>query len=217
MDGSGPQMGGGMLRLEGRADASSGQIRCRATRWAVAVWAAAVVWLALSGLAPRNVAGATGNEQPYRVKVAFLFNFASLVKWPEESFHGPDAPFVICHYGGSQTRGLFETAYSGRMVERHPIEVWDLSSVDDVLGCHIMMITAERSEEVDDFLSAVAGKSVLTIGETDGFARSGGVIGFYSDGSKIRFEVNLGAAKSARLRISSRLLKLARLVSSEGE
>ncbi len=94
MDGSGPQMGGGMLRLEGRANANSGQIRCRITHWTVAVWAVAAVWLALSGLAPRNAAGATGNEQLYRVKAAYLFNFASLIKWPEESFNGSDSPFV---------------------------------------------------------------------------------------------------------------------------
>ncbi len=85
------------------------------------------------------------------------------------------------------------------------------------MGCHIVMITAERSDQAGGFIAAVAGKSILTIGETDGFALSGGVIGFYNDGSKIRFEINLGAAKSAKLRISSRLLQLARLVSSEDE
>jgi hypothetical protein len=84
-----------------------------------------------------------------------------------------------------------------------------------VSGCHIAFITAERGEEGREIITAVAGKSILTIGETEGFARSGGVIGFYNEGSKIRFEVNLGAAKNAKLRISSRLLKLARLVSSE--
>ena len=206
-----------MLRLEGRANANSGQIPCRHTRWTVVLWAAVIASLAWPNLTPPNAVGATESEQPYRVKVAFLFNFASLVKWPEDSFNDSESPFVICHYGGSQTRVIFDAAYSGRMVERHPIEVWHPSSVGDVLGCHIFMITAERSEQVSGFIAAVAGKSILTIGETDGFALSGGVIGFYNDGSKIRFEINLGAAKSAKLRISSRLLQLARLVSSEDE
>jgi hypothetical protein len=79
------------------------------------------------------------------------------------------------------------------------------------------MITAERSEQAAGFISVVAGKSILTIGETEGFALRGGVIGFYNDGSKIRFEINLKAAKSANLRISSRLLQLAQLVSGDGE
>ena len=79
------------------------------------------------------------------------------------------------------------------------------------------MITAERSEQADGFIAAVAGKSVLTVGETEGFALSGGMIGFYNDDSKLRFEINRSLAESAKLRISSRLLRLARLVSSEGE
>ncbi len=84
-------------------------------------------------------------------------------------------------------------------------------------GCHIVFITQERGEQGREFITAVAGKSILTIGESEGFARSGGVIGFYNEGSKIRFEINLRAAERARLRISSRLLQLARLVSSEGD
>ena len=206
-----------MVRLEGRENANIGQTSLRHTRWTVALWAAVFASLALSNLTPSSAVGATENEQPYRVKVAFLFNFASLVKWPDGSFTGSESPFVICHYGGSETRALFDSAYSGRTVEGHPIEVWHPSSAEDVLGCHIMLITAERSEELAGFLAAVAGRSILTIGETDGFALSGGVIGFYNDGSKIRFEINLSAAKRAKLRISSRLLRLARLVSSEDE
>ncbi len=206
-----------MLRLEGRTNASWGHIQGRHTRWTVEVCAVVVALLALSSFAARDATGAKETEQPYRVKVAFLFNFASLVQWPADSFSGSQSPFVICHFGGSQTRALFDTVYSGRMVQQHPVEVRHPSDAADVLGCHIFMITAERSEQAGRFLSAVAGRSILTIGETDNFARSGGVIGFYNDGSKIRFEINLEAAKRAKLRISSRLLQLARLVSSEDE
>jgi len=206
-----------MLRLEGRANANSGRIPCCHTRFIVQMWIAVIASLAWSSLTPPNAVGATAAEQAYRVKVAFLFNFASLIEWPEESFNGSDAPFVICHLGSSQTRALFDTAYADRMVERHPIEVRHPSGVDDVLGCHIIMITAERSEQAGDFIAAAAGKSTLTIGETEGFARSGGVIGFYNDGPKIRFEINLRAAEDANLRVSSRLLQLARLLSSDEE
>jgi len=64
-----------------------------------------------------------------------------------------------------------------------------------VSGCHIVFITQERGERDLEFITAVAGKSILTIGSTEGFARSGGVIGFYNEGSKIRFEINLSAAE----------------------
>jgi len=179
------------------------------------MWAAIIASLAWSSLTPPNAVGATESEKAYRVKVAYLFNFASLVTWPEESFNHSESPFVICHFGGSQTRALFDAAYSGRMVESHPIEVRHPSRVGDVLGCHIFMITAERSEQAAGFIAAAAGKSVLTVGETEGFALSDGMIGFFNDDSKLRFEINRGLAESAKLRISSRLLQLARLVSSE--
>ncbi len=194
-----------------------GRIPCRHTPWFVSMGAAMIASLAWSILTPPNAVGAAGSEKAYRVKVAFLLNFASLVKWPEESFNDSESPFVICHLGGSQTRALFDTTYAGRMVKRHPIEVRHPSRVGDVLGCHIIMITAERSEQAGGFITAAAGKSILTIGETEGFALSGGVIGFYNDGSKIRFEINLSAARNANLRISSRLLRLAQLVSGGGE
>ncbi len=166
---------------------------------------------------PSSAVIAAGSDKEYRVKAAFVLNFASLIEWPSETFRGSEDPIVICHVGGSRTKSLLDTVYSGRMVARRPIEIRHLSSSEMVSGCHVVFITAERGEELREFLAAAFGKSILTIGETDGFAGSGGVIGFYSDGPKIRFEINLGAAESAKLRIGSRLLRLARLVSSESE
>ena len=204
-----------MLRLEGRANANLGRLPCRHTRLIVSMWAAVIASLAWPILTPPNAVGATGIEKTYRVKVAYLLNFAALIEWPEKSFNNSESPFIICHLGGAQTKALFDTAYAGRKVERHPVEVRHPSSVGDVPGCHIIMITAERSAQAGDFIAATAGKSTLTIGETEGFALSGGVIGFYNDGPKIRFEINLRAAEKANLRISSRLLQLARLLSSD--
>lgn len=166
---------------------------------------------------PSSAAIAANTDQEYLIKAAFVLNFASLIEWPSESFGDSESPIIICHAGSSETTSLFETAYSGRLVESRPIEIRQLSPGESVSGCHIVLITAERSEQVSEFIAAVAGKSILTIGETENFAREGGVIGFYKDGSKVRFEVNRSAAASAKLHISSRLLQLARLISSENE
>ncbi len=153
-------------------------------------------------------------EKDYRLKAAFILHFASLVEWPAGAFGDSEDPIVICHVGGGRTRALLESAYSGRMVESRSIETRHLASSNGVSGCHILLITAERRGEARGFIDAVVGQSILTIGETEGFARDGGMIGFYDEGSKVRFEINPEAVESANLRISSRLLKLARLVSS---
>jgi hypothetical protein len=55
------------------------------------------------------------------------------------------------------------------------------------------------------------------VGETPGFLDAGGMIGFLLEENKVRFEINLNAADSARLKIGSRLLILARRVVGESK
>ena len=206
-----------MKHLEGSAKSTPALTADSRARFWANPWVALLASLLGFASVLSNAAIAAGGEKEYLVKAAFILNFASLIEWPAASFDSSEDPIVICHFGESRTMSLFDSAYSGRMVKRHPIEVRHPPRVGEVLGCHIIMITAERSEKADGVIIAVAGKPILTIGETENFARSGGVIGFYRDGSKTRFEINLSAAENAKLRISSRLLQLARLVSSEDQ
>jgi hypothetical protein len=164
-----------------------------------------------------SAAFAARSDKEYRLKAAYVLSFASLIEWPSESFGDSEDPIVICAVTSSQTKSLLDTAYSGQMVGHRPVELRHISLSGMVSGCHIVLITAERGEQVHEFISSVIGKSILTIGDTYNFARSGGVIGFYRDGPNIRFEINLRAAERAKLRIASRLIQLARLVSPEAE
>jgi hypothetical protein len=157
-----------------------------------------VLFASLIGIAPvpSSAAIAADSDKEYRLKASFVLKFASLIEWSSESFGDSEDPIVICHVGGSQTKSLRETAFSGRVAGRRSIEFRHLSSSGVVSGCHIDLVTAERGEQAREFITAVSGKSILTIGETDNFARSGGAIGFYKDGLKTRFEINLSAAES---------------------
>ena len=177
----------------------------------------ALLFALLVGLSsiPFDAAIAAEREKEYRIKAAFVVNFASLVEWPPEAFNGSEDAIVVCHVGDKETKSLLDSAYSGRTIDQRVIEVRQLTAGRGMIGCHIVLITTDRDEQGNEFITAAAGKSILTIGEADDFARSGGMIGFYKEGSKIRFEINLEAARREKLRISSRLLQLARLVSSE--
>ncbi len=62
------------------------------------------------------------------------------------------------------------------------------------------------------FLGSVRHYPILTVGEMDRFGEQGGIINFFSEGNKVRFEINVGAAEKARLKISSQLLSLARII-----
>jgi hypothetical protein len=63
-------------------------------------------------------------------------------------------------------------------------------------------------------LDQLRGRPILTVSDADGFAEAGGMIGLFIEDSRVRFAINLGAAESAHLTISSRLLNLARIVRS---
>jgi hypothetical protein len=71
---------------------------------------------------PSSAAIAADSDKEYRLKAAFVLNFASLIEWPSGSFGDSEDPAVICHIGGNQTKSLLDTAYSGRMVESRSIE-----------------------------------------------------------------------------------------------
>ncbi len=160
--------------------------------WAVLLASIIGFTFALSGAAI-----AAGSGKAHRVKAAFVLNFAALTEWPSESFGDPKDSIVLCHVGGSQTNALLDSAYSGRIVELRSIDFRHLTSLERVSGCHIVFITAEQGEQARELITAVAGRSILTIGETEGFARSGGVSGFYNHESKIRFEIT-SALQSAQ-------------------
>ncbi len=94
----------------------------------------------------------------------------------------------------------------------HPVVVKALSDASEVASCHIVFIAGQAGDGDQAVLAAARGHAALSVGEHDGFALRGGVINFYSEDKKLRFEINPKAADEAGLRISSRLLRLAKLV-----
>jgi hypothetical protein len=82
--------------------------------------------------------------------------------------------------------------------------------------CNILFVSSSEKEHVDGVLGGMKGLPVLTIGDAPGFARRGGIMNFILEDNKVRFEVNVEAAKDADLTISSRLLALARIVQQVG-
>jgi len=152
------------------------------------------------------------NDGEYRLKLAFLYNFAQFVQWPPEAFHDPAAPLTMCVAGQDPFQGEIEQSLSGRSVGGHPIEIKKLGPNDDPRACHMIFVRASEKREAAKILAALKGSSTLTVGETRGFADLGGVINLTLDENKLRFEINLDAATQTRLKISSKLLALAKIV-----
>jgi hypothetical protein len=180
-------------------------IRAWAWRWLIAVMAC------MLSCAAACRAIAEGPSREYAVKAAFIFNFAQFVEWPADAFVDSSSPVVIGIVGDDPFQGALEKAVAGKTAGGRPFSIRHLAASDDLKSCHMLFLAPSESGKTTEILHKVQGKSILTVGETDQFPNSGGVIRFFIDDNKVRFEINQDAAESARLKISSKLMKLARL------
>lgn len=165
-----------------------------------------------------SAAGASEAQSPteYQVKAAFLYNFAKFVEWPARSFPMAGAPFTLCVVGEDPFGSDLEEITQGKTVNERKLVTRRVKKTQEREPCHILFISPSEEERLGEILRAVGNSSVLTVSDIEKFSQSGGIIRFTQDGNKIRFEINLDAAERAGLRISSRLLKLARIVRNGG-
>jgi hypothetical protein len=147
----------------------------------------------------------------YKLKAAFLYNFASFIDWPPKAFPTAQSPFVIGVLGDDPFGGALETIAQKKNVNGRPLALKRSHNVDDLKDCHVIFICASEQERLPQILEGLRGLPILTIGDRDDFSRQGGIINFFFDQNKVAFEINAEAAQRAGLKISSQLLKLARL------
>jgi len=155
---------------------------------------------------------APAQEQPteYQVKAAFLEKFGKFVEWPDTAFAGAGAPLVIGVFGENPFRDDLENLAAKDTINGRAIVVRQIKSPADLKGCHVVFIPASMKAREPEALAAVRGLGILTVGEPDDFIQQGGMIKFVVENSRIRFEINGAAAHCAGLKISSKLLALAR-------
>lgn len=150
-------------------------------------------------------------SQEYRVKAAFIYNFARFIEWPPNAFASADAPFVIAVVGNDPFNGALEQAVNGKAVGTRRVEIRHFDSVGKIGACQILFVPTSDDETETAIIQRVKNDHVLTIGESDNFAANGGSLRFFSQDNKIRFEINTDATDQSQLKISSKLLKLARI------
>jgi hypothetical protein len=146
------------------------------------------------------------------IKATFLFNFAQFVEWPAASFADPRAPLVIGVLGDDPFATVLDAVIRGEVIKSRPLVVTRFRRAEDVVACHILFVSSSETSRYPSIFEALQGRAILTVGDTDGFATSGGMIRFITEKSRIRLRINLGAARSAGLTISSQLLRAAEVV-----
>ncbi len=157
-----------------------------------------------------GTAHAQTSEQ-YRLKAAFLYNFAKFVQWPAQSFQNPADPFSICIYGQNPFGDSLAQATAGKTIDGHPIRIRPLGD-SQAAGCQILFVSDADRKRVKSTIDRVHGAGVLTVSDEPGFAARGGVINFKIDGNHLKFQINLSAAAEQKLTVSSKLLSLAEII-----
>jgi uncharacterized protein DUF4154 len=171
----------------------------------------------LFALAAGVLFGAIGmaqSDQPseYEVKAAFLFNFTKFVEWPDGSFNDPHAPIVIGIIGDDPFGESLIRIVAGQKAQGRAIVIIRYRRGDDLRRCHILFISASERQHSTQILASLRDASVLTVSDIDGFAEAGGAMQFVMQESRVRFVVNLDAATQSKLRVSAKLLVLARVI-----
>ncbi len=176
-------------------------------RWHRVVLLLGLIWSPAASA--RAQEAATGE---YQIKAVFLFNFAQFVQWPQTAFATDESPIVIGVLGEDPFASALDDTVRGERVNQRPLLVRRFRHVHEITDCHILFISRSENARLGEILLGLRNRSILTVGDIDGFSQRGGMIRFVTENKKLRLRINLEAAKAAHLTISSQLLRPADIV-----
>jgi hypothetical protein len=177
-----------------------GRMPRRSTTWLIAGIALLLSFPAQAADAPTE----------YQVQAAFLLNFTRFIEWPAAAFQAAGSPFDICILGDDPFGSALDQTVAGEIANGRSVAARRLLRAPEPKTCQVLFIgTSEKN--IGKILSGL-GPGVLTVGEGESFVRGGGMIAFVVENRRVRFEINQAAAESAGLKLSSRLLSVAKAV-----
>jgi len=146
----------------------------------------------------------------YQVKAAFLLNFAKFVEWPSSAFTDSDSPIAICILGKDPFGRAIDDLVQGEAADGRKLIVRRTSQLPAPQACQVAFVEGS-TKDVAKIVNGL-GRGVLTVGEGGSFLREGGIIAFVIENRRVRFDINQTAAESAALKLSSKLLSVARSI-----
>ncbi|GAB0112186.1 YfiR family protein [Pseudoalteromonas distincta] len=144
-------------------------------------------------------------EKEYMLKAGFLYNFARFGHW---ELNQESQKFIIC----SPDKGFINIANKSlrnKTIKNLPLQS-KFITLDDLSECNILFITSDTIELWKQQSNQING--IMVVGETDSFIKSGGHIRFFLSSGKIRFEISPQQLKNAGITMSSKVLRLARII-----
>lgn len=150
-------------------------------------------------------------ELEWKLKAAFLINFARFTEWPADKFASANSAIDFCVRDNPPLASALADALDGKAIKGRALALRSVPPAGDMRPCHVAYVGGSSVEPIAASLSTLAGSSALSVYEGDK-RLSGGAIRLFLDDHKVRFEVDLGVTERERLSLSSRLLSVARIV-----
>jgi hypothetical protein len=167
----------------------------------------------------------------YNVKAGFIFNFIKYITWPMEKLNidqkqKNDDPIVIGVIGVSPFNGALEPITKKKIkdkdlfIKRFPGfeqagKKYSDKDIENLRNCHVLFVSSSEKKHIEKIIKLVTDSNVLTVSDVDGFVEIGGIINFVTEERKIRFSINLDAAKRSELVVPTTILKIAKRVIHE--
>jgi hypothetical protein len=188
-------------------------VKIRARRWLLSLCAIACLVCGMPRTLKAQYSDAGSIDRGYQLKALFIYNFGSYVDWPATAFADAKSPFVIGVVGTTALDAtLNQIAQTKKIKDRH-IVIRRFATAAEVKPCQILFVSNSISaDQRRRIIEQFRNEPVLLVGESRGFADSGGSVNFFDEANKMRFEINLEAAKQRQLKISSKLLSMAKIV-----
>ncbi len=184
----------------------------RIARWL----AGAFVLLALaSSFGAEPATPANSPESEYQVKAVFLYNFAQFVEWPARAFPARNSPLVIGVLGKDPFGAYLDELVKGESIAGRPIVVRRFREPDEAGECHILFVSSSETGRMEKIVTALQGRSILTVSDAENFTRAGGMVRFVTESGKLRMRINDGEARASGVIISSKILRAATIVTKE--
>jgi YfiR/HmsC-like len=163
-----------------------------------------ILVLALSGCVTRQPTA------EYRDKATYLFRFGQFIEWPGYLFPDAKTPVTIGFLGGNPFGDVLETMARTETINGHPVVVRRMTPLSNLRKCHILFIAHSQKVHLPLIFESLKGSHVLTVSDADGFLEAGGMIHFFMENGKVRFEIDRQATDRAGLKIESQLSIMAK-------
>jgi hypothetical protein len=178
-------------------------------RWAAVGLVCGILFLRPGGVACETVIGSE-----YDVKIGFIYNFVNFVTWPAEAFEKSPGELIFCFASDTPSADVLYKL-DGKPIKGRKIKVIAFRDSACLEESHVIFFATQDKTFIQKVLASIGSRSILTIGEVEGFTRMGGVINFFQEQNRLRFQVNIDAARKVGLKMSSQLLGSARIVNEE--